>query len=223
MRVITGILAVLALMLSGCSDTADPTTLPTQSIPTVATPATSPTPPSPSPAARLGESNRGNPTRSTWRFCALVEDYFEAANEASQHQVLDDALDRRETLFGASCSVCQDGADTARAILDSGLTVEGGSVAHTAKVLRYENDIALVQVSHQIGAIRLLDADGDQVDSAPASDPIDQVFQIARQENGQWLVLSVQTCPEAACRGVRCRGSRWSGLVHSRRGVRDLP
>jgi hypothetical protein len=190
MRVITGILAVLALTLSGCSDTADPTTLPTQSPSTVATPATSPTPRE--SAGSTAAPNGGTDDPVYLEVLALVEEYMAATEDSIKSR---DALDRRETLFGASCSVCQDGADTARAILDSGLTVEGGSVTHTAEVLRYENDIALVQVSHQIGAIRLLDADGDQVDSAPASDPIDQVFQIARQENGQWLVLSVQTLP----------------------------
>ena len=104
-----------------------------------------------------------------------------------------EALDQREELFGASCSVCQDGVDTARAILESGLTVRGGSVTHSADVLDYENGFAVVQVSHQIGAIRLVDTEGVEVQSAPATGLIDQVFQIARQEDGQWLVLSVQT------------------------------
>jgi hypothetical protein len=181
MRVITGICVVLALAASGCTQAAEPTTLPEPTASTTAGDAVS-------GLATTDPSAEGQP-QSTSDPLGFLSTYMRAVEESVHSE---DALQERRAMFAPTCSVCEAGADVAAQILDTNLTVLGGEVDYNASILPADGSITLLSVSYSITPIRLLDQNGEQVQSAPSTGPLEQIFQLGRQEDGTWKVLTIE-------------------------------
>jgi hypothetical protein len=182
MRVITGILAVLALLASGCTQAAAPTVLPA---PTAVSAG-----PTPGPTASATPTEIATDSESS--VLDFIGSYMQLTEESVRSE---EALEARREAFSDSCTVCADGADTAEQLLASGLEVLGGEVRYKAEVVESTATSALVMVTHEISAIQLVDPSGETVQSAPASPSRTQVFQLQQPEGGSWTLLSIEDLP----------------------------
>jgi hypothetical protein len=171
-----GYFVLVALVLAGCGSAAEPQTLPTP------TPISSP----PAEAAAPVET----PSMATPDM--FMSRYFELAEESLTSRA---ALRERQATYLPSCDACQDGVQVARSILDQGLEVRGGSINWTAELVDSARDSAVVQVERSIDALQLIGGDGEVVQSAPASPQVTEVYQLVRDDEGEWQVASIDRLP----------------------------
>jgi hypothetical protein len=173
MKAIWGVLALFAVVLSGCASTATPSTLAT---PSGKAPAARATTPSPSPTADLQED-----------VLAFIDRYMAAAEDSIRSR---DALAQRRELFSTECLACEEGAAVAEGILDTGLQAEGGEITWSGEVEVAGPESAVVTVTRSLGQVQLRDASGSVQQTIPASPEVVEVYQLGRQ-NGGWVVLAI--------------------------------
>lgn len=182
MRGKTGILTVLVALLSACATPSEPETLTPLASPSVSTSTRSDVVQPSSEPARERELEPNDSVAS------FVAEYMHLVEESVRSR---EALETRRSMYAPSCALCLSGAEVAEQVLGSGLQVRGGEVDHTLEVLSAEASVALASVTYSIAPIELLDGNGQVVESAAASGPTQQAIQIARQEDGSWLILSI--------------------------------
>ncbi|MGB9373352.1 MAG: hypothetical protein WCA82_04220 [Jiangellales bacterium] len=178
MRVITGILAVLALMLSGCSDTADPDVLPEPTGSEVATPR-----PSPTPAASPTQS--ATPVDEALQF---VDDYLWTANEALTDAA---ALKNWRSYFSDSCSVCLSGFRAASSIRSQGNSVEDGKFRDWRATKQASDSTQVtVLVIGDVDAATVRSPDGDVVSTFDSVESATVLYTMRKQPDGSWLMIA---------------------------------
>jgi hypothetical protein len=190
MGVIRGILAVLALVLAGCSNTADPVTLPTPTASAVATQ-------SPTVAPTDSPSSTGSvpPTPSAPSnedVVAAMDAYFVAANAASEGRGLDDF----RLLFADSCQLCLAQFNNFSTAYSTGQSAAGQLYeSWQVSVQDVSDDQAVVVTTVDTGMIVLSDADGTEIDRFPAESGIATAWTLARDDRGEWLIVAATDLP----------------------------
>jgi hypothetical protein len=182
---ISGISLALALTLAGCSEAAQPQSLP--SVESLASELAASSTPSASALPDLKPTGDPAPT-PTASAVEFVDQYMRLIQKSIRSAA---ALEERRSAYSSSCSVCESGAIVAEQVLATGLNVRGGDVEHTADVLSVEDNLVLIAVTYSISAIELRDSEGRVVQSAPQADEVRQVFQVASQNDGSWVILSI--------------------------------
>jgi len=180
MRVITGILAVAALILSGCSEAAEPTTLPAQP---------SPASPSALPLATPAASTAAaSPTADEGAELAL-EEYFRSANMVAKGA----AIDGHELLYSDSCEACVSATADFAAAQQEGLRADGDRFARWSIDTQNESDKLVLATSViDFDAVDLIDGDGSVADSVPAWSEATFAWTLRKQPDGSWLIVQGQ-------------------------------
>ncbi|MGA7688200.1 MAG: DUF6318 family protein [Jiangellales bacterium] len=179
MRVITGILAVLALVLSGCSDTADPSTLPTQP-PTPSTPA--PPAPSPTPTSVSQEPQAEGAVLA-------LEAYFRSANEVA----MGGDMEEHQRLYSDSCEACVAATADFETAQAEGLRADTDRFGSwTIKTQNAADSQVLLTSAIEFNAVNLIDGDDIVTDSVPAWSDATFAWTLRQQPNGNWLIVQGQ-------------------------------
>lgn len=180
MRVITGILAVLALLASGCTEAAEPSSLPTPTRSVTASPV-------PSEIA-LADRTSEPEDRVADAAELFVETYVSTANRALSEP---EAMAEWEAQFAPSCRVCVSGFETAQSIHERGNLIEGGELTDWTVVQGDETgDQSVVTVSGSIAEAIELSQNGTIINTYAAVPDITLVYTVRLQPDGTWLVVS---------------------------------
>lgn len=183
MRVITGILAVLALLASGCTHEAAPETLPDAPLPTSAE--------STSPTSTATPTPSGSPTLDSPAALAVtaLERYFNSANETARGG----SLEAHKATYGESCSACASATSDFDDARSRGLSADGDRYETWRIEVQNVSDSQVVLLSViDFAAVNLIDPDGDVVDEVPAWTQASFVWTVSEQESGEWLPVQGQ-------------------------------
>jgi hypothetical protein len=180
MRVITGILAVLALLASGCTQAAAPSSLPTPSRTATASPV-----PSETGLAVITSEPEDVVADAAAMF---VEAYVSTANRALSEP---EAMADWEEQFAPSCRVCVSGFETAQSIHERGHLIEGGELTDWTVTPGDETaEQSVFTVSGTITEATELTQNGAIINSYAAVPDVTLVYTVRLQPDGSWLVVA---------------------------------
>jgi hypothetical protein len=184
MRVITGILAVLALLASGCTEAPEPGSLPKTTPVVEASPTAVPLPTTTSQPLTAAES--------TDSAVEAMESFFNAANAASTGV----GIESFRALFSEGCQLCMLQYSNFSSAYAIGQSAEG-TLYQTwdIEVQDSSSDRALVLTTVDTGSISLTDADGVLIDSFPAEEGVATVWTLKRQPDESWLIINAADLP----------------------------
>jgi hypothetical protein len=183
MRVITGILAVLALLASGCTQAAAPDTLPDAPLPTS--------------AGSLGPTGTPAPTRTgspapdspAALAVAALERYFTSANETARGG----SLEAHRATYGETCSACSSATADFDGARSRGLAADGDRYETWRIEVQNVSDSQVVLLSViDFAAVNLIDPEGVVVEEVPAWTQATFVWTLSEQESGEWLPVQGQ-------------------------------
>jgi hypothetical protein len=173
---------VAAAILTACSDSDQPSTLPdTTSTSAVVSPSESVSPtPVADPTAQLeAEINE------------FYEHYVETINESWTSE---EALQRRRGLFADSCAECLAGYEFASRAHTEDLTLEGGAARVTdVRLDAVDGDVVTFLTFSNVPAARLVDSQGNLVMQFDEGRNTQTAYQAQRTESGKWILISGRT------------------------------
>lgn len=198
--------AVVALTLSGCGDDApqagtvdDESTSASKT--TTEEPTEDPTTEEPTeePTEKPTDSENSNEDGGVRQegdggevepgFAAEAEGFVTEFMAAYDEAALSGDFAAVDEMYADSCGVCKRYISSFRAIYQDGGRVEGGGFNNPKLTTVGSVDGAvMVEVESTIGAVEVIDADGETVDGSPA-EPSKDLFRVEKDADGTWQVL----------------------------------
>lgn len=179
---ISGISLALVLALSGCSETAQPESLPT---PTAAgapsssvQPTDTPSTPTPTPSA--------GPETPTAQAIRALEAYFASANATARGG----NAAKHERRYSSSCRACVDATTDFATAQSNGLAADSDRFASwTTDVQDTSTGQVVVLAVIDFAPVNLVDSAGQVVDAVPGWKNAAFVWTLNEQPNGDWLIV----------------------------------
>jgi hypothetical protein len=174
MKAIWGVLALFAVVLSGCASTATPSTLATPTTPSEEQSAVATADPGPSVANAP---------------VASLTDYFEAANSVASGG----ALREFRALFAETCASCMSAYQDFESAQAQGLRADGERYLDWEIFVEEQTaESALLRSTVDFAPVNLVDGSGQVAASIDAWADVQFVWTLQRQEDGAWLIIQGQ-------------------------------
>lgn len=191
---ITVTLVTVALFLAGCTDAAEPTSLP--SMDRVSDPqvtagpvATPPTDVAPTPATEGPRSAVNSDSATEANVLNSLDGYFQAANRASKGDAFEDFRAR----FVDSCRLCSTQYENFVSAYSQGHFAEGELYASwEATVQDLSGKTALVVTTVETGTIVLRNSAGQILEEFPGEAGLTTVWTLEQGEDGDWVVIDAR-------------------------------